>query len=112
MDFVALAQECAPSISARTLAAVARVESSLNPYAIGVVDGVLKRQPKNLAEALATVRHLEAEGFNFSVGIVQVNRYNLPKYRLSYEQAFNPCANVAAGGQILSECYARALRRF
>jgi type IV secretion system protein VirB1 len=61
---------------------VVRVESSRNPFAIGVVGGYLVRQPKNLEEALATVRQLKEEGYNFSVGISQVNRYNLAKYDL------------------------------
>jgi type IV secretion system protein VirB1 len=88
---------------------VVRVESSYNPYAIGVVGGRLVRQPKNLPEALATVRMLEGRGFNFSIGLAQVNRYNLDKYGLdSYEKAFEPCANLKAGSKILAECYKRA----
>lgn len=88
---------------------VVRVESSYNPYAIGVVGGRLVRQPKNLPEALATVRMLESRGFNFSIGLAQVNRYNLDKYGLdSYEKAFEPCANLTAGSKILAECYRRA----
>lgn len=88
---------------------VVRVESSYNPYAIGVVGGRLVRQPKNLPEALATVRMLEGRGFNFSIGLAQVNRYNLDKYGLdSYEKAFEPCANLKAGSKILAECYQRA----
>lgn len=88
---------------------VVRVESSYNPYAIGVVGGRLVRQPKNLPEALATVRMLESRGFNFSIGLAQVNRYNLDKYGLdTYEKAFEPCANLSAGSKILAECYQRA----
>lgn len=88
---------------------VVRVESSYNPYAIGVVGGRLVRQPKNLPEALATVRMLESRGFNFSIGLAQVNRYNLDKYGLdTYEKAFEPCANLSAGSKILAECYRRA----
>ena len=88
---------------------VVRVESSYNPYAIGVVGGRLVRQPKNLPEALATVRMLETRGFNFSIGLAQVNRYNLDKYGLdTYEKAFEPCANLSAGSKILAECYQRA----
>lgn len=87
---------------------VVRVESSHNPYAIGVVGGHLVRQPRNLDEALATVRMLESRGFNFSVGIAQVNRYNLAKYGLaSYTQAFEVCPNLQAGARILAECYQR-----
>lgn len=88
---------------------VINVESSRNPYAIGVVGGALARQPKQLDEALATVRMLEEKGYNFSVGLAQVNRYNLPKYGLdSYEKAFRQCDNLVAGSQILAECYKRS----
>lgn len=88
---------------------VVRVESSFNPYAIGVVGGRLVRQPKNLSEALSTVRMLESRGYNFSLGLAQVNRYNLDKYGLnSYERAFESCANLIAGSQILAECYRRS----
>ncbi|MGH8025933.1 MAG: transglycosylase SLT domain-containing protein [Pseudoxanthomonas sp.] len=90
---------------------VVRVESSHNPYAIGVVGGHLVRQPKNLPEALATVRMLESRGFNFSLGVAQVNRYNLSKYGLdSYEKAFEVCPNLQAGSRILAECYSRSGR--
>lgn len=88
---------------------VVRVESSYNPYAIGVVGGRLVRQPRSLPEALSTVRMLEARGYNFSLGLAQVNRYNLTKYGLhSYDKAFQPCANLVAGSQILAECYRRS----
>ncbi len=87
---------------------VVRVESSYNPYAIGVVGGHLVRQPKNLQEALATVRMLENRGYNFSLGLAQVNRFNLGKYGLdSYEKAFQECPNLQAGSRILAECYKR-----
>ncbi len=88
---------------------VVRVESSYNPYAIGVVGGRLVRQPRTLAEAVSTARMLEQRGYNFSLGLAQVNRYNLSKYGLnSYEHAFQPCANLVAGSQILRECYGRS----
>ena len=46
---------------------------------------------------------------NFSLGLAQVNRYNLGKYGLdSYEKGFEPCANLTAGSKILAECYHRA----
>ena len=88
---------------------VVQVESSFNPYAIGVVGGKLARQPRSLAEALATVRMLEGRGFNFSVGLAQVNRHNLARYGLeSYERAFETCPNLQAGSRILAECYRRS----
>lgn len=88
---------------------VVRVESAFNPYAIGVVGGRLVRQPRNASEALATARDLEAKGYNFSLGLAQVNRHNLKKYGLSsYEAAFQACPNLRAGARILAECHRRA----
>src|SRR5687768_12133673 len=88
---------------------VVRIESSFNPYAIGVLGGRLARQPRNLAEAVATVRMLEGRGFNFSVGLAQVNRHNLARYGLgSYERAFEACLNLQAGSRILAECHGRS----
>ena len=65
------------AVSMDVMQHVINVESSSNPYAIGVVGGALVRQPKALDEALATVRMLEEKGYNFSIGLAQVNRYNL-----------------------------------
>ena len=96
------------AVSMDVMQHVVHVESSYNPYAIGVVGGHLVRQPKNLPEALATVRMLETRGYNFSLGLAQVNRYNLGKYGLdSYEKAFQECPNLQAGSRILAECYKR-----
>jgi type IV secretion system protein VirB1 len=87
---------------------VVRVESSYNPFAIGVVGGHLVYQPKSLPQALATVKMLETKGYNFSLGLAQVNRYNLSKYGLdSYQKAFDACPNLKAGSEILAECYHR-----
>ncbi|MEJ7807172.1 MAG: lytic transglycosylase domain-containing protein [Telluria sp.] len=108
MDFLSLAQQCAPLVEPRTMVAILRVESGFKPFAIGVVDGRLERQPRNVAEAVATAQALERDGWNFSVGAAQVNRYNLAKYKLDYERAFDPCASIRAGSGILKECYDRA----
>lgn len=88
---------------------VVRVESSRNPYAIGVVGGRLVREPRGLEEAVATAKMLEQKGYNFSLGLGQVNRYNLEKYGLtSYEMAFAKCPNLVAASRILAECHSRS----
>lgn len=88
---------------------VVRVESSFNPYAIGVVGARLERQPRNLEEAVATAVRLEQDGYNFSLGLAQVNRHNLAPQGLSnYEIAFAGCPNLEAGARILADCHARA----
>lgn len=97
------------AVSPEVMQHIVHVESSANPYAIGVVGGQLERQPKNLAEALATVQMLDTRGYNFSVGLAQVNRANLGRYGLdSYQKAFNACANLSAGAHILADCHAGA----
>lgn len=111
LDFISLAQQCAPQIAPVTMAAIVRTESGFNPYAIGVVHGRLQRQPSSAAEAVAMVRALEAGGWNFSVGLAQVNRANWPKYGLTTENAFEPCRNLAAGAAILQGCFTAARNR-
>ncbi len=102
---------CSPSVHPRTMTAIVWVESGGNPFAIGVVGGRLQRQPQHLAEAVATASALERGGWNFSVGLAQVNRYNLARYGLDYAGAFNPCANLRAGAAILQRCYSQAWTR-
>lgn len=108
MDLPAMIQACAPSVHPSTMSAIVRVESAGNPFAIGVVGGRLARQPRNLAEAVATARELERGGWNFSIGLAQVNRYHLAGQRLDYAQAFDVCANLRAGARILEGCFVRA----
>lgn len=97
------------AVPAEVMQHVVRVESSHNPFAIGVVGGRLVRQPQNISEAVATARMLEEKGYNFSLGLGQVNRYNLVKYGLdSYEKAFKTCPNLQAASRILAECYSRS----
>lgn len=109
-DFITLARQCAPQVSLVTMAAIVRTESGFNPYAVGVVHGRLARQPASLAEAVATAHALAAGGWNFSVGLAQVNRSNWPRYGLSEQSAFDPCRNLAAGAAILHGCFELARR--
>jgi type IV secretion system protein VirB1 len=107
-DFIVLAQQCAPQVAPATLAAIVRTESGFNPYAIGVVHGRLVRQPQALGEAFATARELDRQGWNYSVGLAQVNRTNFTKRGLTLATAFDPCRNLAAGAAILQQCFEAA----
>jgi type IV secretion system protein VirB1 len=100
---------CGPlAVPEDVMAHVVHVESSRNPFAIGVVGGRLLRQPRNLGEAVATVRMLEARGFNYSIGLAQVNRVNFARFGLDTPEAgFDVCNNLAAGASILAECLQR-----
>lgn len=108
LDFSTLAQQCAPSVQTTTLQALVKTESGFNPYAIGVVGGHLARQPRSRDEAVATARALEAAGWNYSMGLSQVNRVNLRPRGLTLDSVFDACANLRAGSAILSDCYTRA----
>lgn len=108
IDFTTLAQQCAPQVSPITMAAIVRTESGFNPYAIGVVRGRLARQPASEAEAVATAHALAADGWNFSVGLTQVNRANWTAYGLTEQRAFDPCFNLAAGAAVLQDCFTAA----
>jgi type IV secretion system protein VirB1 len=103
-----LALACAPHVDAATVHALVSVESARNPHAIGVVGGALTRQPRNRAEAIATARALRNDGWNFSVGLTQINQANFERLGLTLDNAFEPCVNLRAMQTVLGECYDRA----
>jgi|TARA_R110001606_G_scaffold399162_4_gene581191 hypothetical protein len=104
-----LLQACAPNVAPATMNAIIQVESSGDPYRIGVNSGArLSRQPTNRADAIATVRGLQARGANFDAGLMQINSANMRKYGLTAESVFDPCTNIRVGAAILTDNYARA----
>lgn len=113
MDFVALAQQCAPQVAHQTMAAIVRVESGFRPLAINVNGGnTLERQPANKAEAVATARWLIDNGYSIDLGVGQVNSKNLARKGLTVEAAFDPCANLGAAASILEDFYLSARKQF
>lgn len=111
LEFLALAQTCAPTVHADTLRRIVAIESAFNPNAIGVVGARLTRQPQSKAEAVATAYALQSAGHNFSVGLAQLNRQHFQRLGLTLNDAFEPCANLKAGATVLAECFARARHR-
>ncbi|MFU0885711.1 lytic transglycosylase domain-containing protein [Kluyvera sichuanensis] len=110
MDLPPVIDQCGPDVATEVIHRIVSVESSFNPYAIGVVGGRLQRQPKTKDEAVVTAKFLADNGWNFSMGLAQVNRYNLAKYGLNYHSVFEPCANLRAAASIYQECLTRALK--
>jgi len=109
MDFVALAQECAPWVAHQTMAAIVKTESAFRPLAIGVNGGAkLARQPETTEEAVVTAKWLISNGYNIDMGLGQLNSANLPRLGLSVEDAFEPCKNIAASATILHGSYKAA----
>jgi type IV secretion system protein VirB1 len=103
--FLALTLACAPQVHADTARALVSVESAFNPWAIGVVGGALVRQPRYRAEAVATAQALQAAGWNFSVGLGQINFGNFERLGLTLDSAFEPCTNLVAMQTVLAECF-------
>lgn len=109
---MALAQQCAPQVAPETLLSVVHTESRFNPLAINVNSGVrLARQPRTKAEAVRMAQTLLRSGANFDMGLGQINSKNLGWLKLSVEDAFEACPNLAAAGRVLTENYATASRR-
>ena len=106
--FAALAVVCAPLVHASTAQALVAVESDFNPHAIGVVGGALMRQPRHQAEAIATAHRLQAQGWNFSVGLAQINVRNFERLGLTLDSAFEPCQNLRAMQAVLGDCFERS----
>lgn len=106
--FLAFALACAPQVHPDTARAIATIESSFNPYAIGVVGGQLDRQPRTRAEAIATIKALHTAGWNYSVGLGQINVGNFARLGLTPSTALDPCTSLTAMQSVLAECYARA----
>ena len=107
---VAAIDTCMPGVDRRLSASLVRQESNFNPYAIGL-DGknVLYLQPRSYQEAVQTAVNLMREGKGFSVGLSQIHISNVVRYRLTWQQAFDPCTNLMAGGSILKGFYSRAV---
>lgn len=112
MDFVALAQQCAPTVAIETMAAVVAHESGRNAFAIGINGGArISRQPVNKAEAVETAKQLLKLSLSIDLGLAQINSANLTKLGLSVEDAFEPCANLRAAEKVLRWCYDPAAQR-
>lgn len=108
-EFETLAADCAADIHVETLKAVVRTESGYNPFSVGVVNGSLSRQPRSLKEALQVVKELEEKGFNYSIGLGQINKNNFAAFDEKAESLFEPCRNLQVSGSILKSCYESAL---
>ncbi|MBS0847044.1 lytic transglycosylase domain-containing protein [Citrobacter sp. JGM124] len=105
--FLALAMECAPTIHPDTAHDVARVESGLNPLAIGVVGQKKGLYPHNMEEAVHHIDLLKAQGKNYSVGLMQINQAHFSRYSITAKQLLKPCANLTVFEKIITDCYLR-----
>lgn len=102
---LSLAVQCAVSVHPDTVSAIAQTESGFRPLAIGVVGQSKGIYPANINDALAHVARLKAEGKNYSIGLMQINKSNFSRFNVTEEQLFNPCENLKVFEKIFSNCF-------
>ncbi|MBX9594001.1 MAG: lytic transglycosylase domain-containing protein, partial [Roseomonas sp.] len=101
--FLELAAACAPGIAPETLAAIARVESGLDPLFIGINErGATPVRSTTPVEAAARATTLIAAGKSVDLGLMQINSRNLGWLGLAVQDAFDPCRSLAAGARVLT----------
>ncbi|WP_289347265.1 lytic transglycosylase domain-containing protein [Pantoea stewartii] len=105
--FLAVAMQCAATVHPSTSLDVARVESGLNPYAIGIVGQKQGIFPKTKEEALKHIAMLKSQGKRYSLGLMQITSTNFQKYHVSDAQLFDPCTNLSVFEKIMVDCYQR-----
>src|SRR5215204_4696608 len=104
--FLPLAQQCAQGAPVEMLAAIAQVESGLNPFAIRLNSARpgstgMTRQPTSLAEATTKAKALVAAGNDVDVGLMGLPANVLSSSGTTIEQAFDPCASLQIGASRL-----------
>ena len=109
MEPLNLLAQCAPELPAPLMDAVVKAESDWRPLAIGL-DGSqpAMAQPNKLADAVAIAEALSRQGRGFSVGLAQIHVSHVRREGWRWEQAFDPCSNVAFGQRILRGFQAQA----
>ena len=103
-----LASSCAPTVHPETMVALVQAESGRSPFAIGInAPGAHALFPGSRDEAVSLASRLIAAGRNVDLGLAQLNaRYNAAR-GITLAQVFDPCANLAAAGRVLTQCYER-----
>ncbi len=112
---MALAKKCAPEIHPLTMGYIVGHESGNSHFAINV--NLAKGQaappfksPATLQEAEAYVSWLETHGYNFDVGLGQINSKNFPGLNVTASQLFDGCENLRAAQTVLKACYLSATK--
>lgn len=109
--FLDLAQTCAPTVAAETLAGVVSLESRFEPFAIRINSGApLSQQPTTKAEAIEIATSLAAEHQDIQLGLGGIGMEELRKLKLSISDAFDPCLNLQAIATLLDGYYRLAVK--
>lgn len=98
-DFAA---SCAPNVAGKDLAAIAQIESSLNPLAIHDNTSRKSYAPPDKTVAIEFAQQLLRAGHSIDVGLMQVNSANFGWLGLTLADAFDGCSSLRAGAQVLT----------
>lgn len=99
-------QNCSNMVAPKTMLAIIKTESNGNYLAINLNKGKkLLFQPKNYYQARLWVQYLEQHGYDFDVGLAQINIKNIHKYGLMAHEALDPCKNLNIAQKILQDNY-------
>ena len=100
-----LASQCAPGVAPQTVAALVQTESHGRPFALNVNGASQPRAQSNETDAIATARRYVAAGYSVDLGLGQINSRNMRWLGLTWDTVFDPCINIAALGQVLTQNY-------
>jgi type IV secretion system protein VirB1 len=104
-EFTVLATRCAPMVSTRTLEAVARTESGLDPLVLHDNTTGQKDQTGSPELAVVEAEQWIGRGDSVDIGLMQINATNLPALDMTVVAALDPCASLAGGAAILKAAY-------
>lgn len=106
--FIDIATHCAPAVPAELLAAIATVESGLDPLSLRARNG-LEAVASAGAGVSALVGQLDA-GQDVAIGLMGLDARSLGGEGLSYADAFDACRNLEAAGRIVDQLWKAAER--
>ena len=110
IDLPYLIEHCVPPLAKTSMSAIVKVESKGNPLALNLNKGYkLQFQPQTKAQALKWTEFLEKHGYNFDIGLAQVNIKNANKYGYKVSELLDSCTNLKLGSTILINNYTNAL---
>ncbi|MEJ5173475.1 MAG: lytic transglycosylase domain-containing protein [Hydrogenothermaceae bacterium] len=88
------------------LIAIAKVESGFRPWVININhngQSVRVINPKSYEEAIYYLSYLHQNGYNYDVGIGQINVWNVKRLRIDPVSLLDPCNNLMVSAYILRE---------
>ena len=104
--FVDVAAHCAPSVSPDLLAAIASIESGLQP--LSAYSATTKDVPVSVGIGVDFIVGQLDAGNDVAIGLMGLDARSLPSDGISYVEAFDACSNLTVAGRILDSIWKAA----